>query len=104
MAMITRYRVETFSGLFWTGEQDFFTDECLDAAEFETEGDAFEACCDLDDVFVERFQKFPKSHSRVQTRGRWHEQDRNPNFGIAADLHRSRRRRIRPGLRWDEQR
>ena len=61
------YHVETFEGLVWTGTQDFMSYDELDAALFETEGDAYEACADLDDVFVEPVWRYSAPNFTART-------------------------------------
>lgn len=56
MAMITRYRIETKDGLFWVGGA--FSHDELDALEFRSEAAAIEEAAELQDVFVERVERW----------------------------------------------
>lgn len=55
--LITLYRVETFDGLVWTGTEDFFSYDDLDAELFETADEAYDASAHLKDVYVEAFHR-----------------------------------------------
>jgi hypothetical protein len=55
--LITLYRVETFDGLVWTGTEDFFSYDDLDAELFETPDEAYDASAHLKDVYVEAFHR-----------------------------------------------
>ncbi len=58
---ITLYRVVTFEGLVWTGRNDEFSYDELDAEPFDTEEEAHEASAHLSNVFVEQFQRPARS-------------------------------------------
>ena len=55
--LITLWRVETFEGMVWTGTEDFFSYDDLDAELFETADEAYEASAHLKDVYVEAFHR-----------------------------------------------
>lgn len=73
MAVLTLYRVETFERLVWTGKDDFFSYDELDAAVFDTEDEADKASKHLEYVCVEAFQRIsgtpqPKTYNATEAR------------------------------------